>query len=249
MESGHPEASDLVPITFLIIIGTVAIYGLTVTPMARWLQLAKPNPQGFLIVGAHSWARQIAEALQGKGFQVLLVDTDWANLSAARASGIPTFYASILSQYALDEIDLGGIGYLLALTPNNGANSLAALHFAPFLGRANVYQLPVKENGSGRKEAVSQHLRGRLLFGPEVTYSYLNERFNSGAIVKGTSLTEKFDYDDFKKLYGETAVPLFLIDENENLTVFDVENQASPRPGQTLISIVDPVEELAEDSK
>jgi NhaP-type Na+/H+ or K+/H+ antiporter len=44
MEAGHPEAGDMVPITFLVIIGTVAIYGSTVAPLAHWLQIAKPNP-------------------------------------------------------------------------------------------------------------------------------------------------------------------------------------------------------------
>ncbi len=242
-EVNHPEAEELVPVTFLIIIGTVTFYGLTVFPLARWLQIAQPNPQGFLIMGAHSWAREIAKTLQEKGYQVLLVDTDWANLSAARAAGLPTFYASILSQYALDKIDLSGIGYLLALTPNYGANSLAALHFAPFLGRANVFQLPPEESGEGRKEAVSLHIRGRLLFGAEVTYAYLTKRFNAGSTMKATSLTEKFDRDDFNSLYGNTAIPLFLITEGGNLAVFAADSQISPKPGDTLIGLVDPFDE------
>ncbi|NQT71176.1 MAG: cation:proton antiporter [Chloroflexi bacterium] len=244
-EVNHPEADELVPATFLVIIGTVTFYGLTVFPLARRLQIAQPNPQGFLIMGAHSWAREIAKTLQAKGYQVLLVDTDWENLSAARAAGLPTFYASILSQYALDKIDLSGIGYLLALTPNNGANSLAALHFAPFLGRANVFQLPPEESGEGRKEAVSHHIRGRLLFGPGITYSYLSRRFNTGSTMKATGLTEKFDHDDFDRLYGNTAVPLFLITETGNLAVFAADSQISPRPGDTLIGLVDPVDETA----
>jgi hypothetical protein len=107
----------------------------------------------------------------------------------------------------LNEIDLGGIGYLLALTPNNSANSLAALHFALFLSRANVYQLPVKANGSGRKRAVSQHPRGRLLFGSEVPHTFLTKRFDSGAVVKGTGLTEKFDYDDYKNYMVKQPYP------------------------------------------
>lgn len=244
-DTGHPDADELVPVTFLVIICTVAIYGLTVSPLARWLRLAKPNPQGFLIVGSHGWAREIATALKSNGYHVLVVDTDWGNLSAARSSGLHTFYASILSQYALDEINLGGIGRLIALTPSNTTNSLAALHFAPFLGRANVFQLVPAEGGevTGRREPVSQHLRGRLLFGPDVSYDRLSERFASGAIVKTTPLTEKFDYEAFKSYYGETAIPLFVINEAGNILVFTTDSRPTPKPGQTLISIVDPVAE------
>jgi hypothetical protein len=137
-EAGHPQAGQLVPLTFLVIIGTVTIYGLTASRMARWLGVAKPNPQGALIIGAHSWARAVARVLQEEGYEVLLVDTDRRNISATRLAGLPAFYASILSDSALDEIELGGIGRLLALTSNDEANSLAALHFIPAFGRSDV---------------------------------------------------------------------------------------------------------------
>ena len=54
-------AEDLVPITFLVIMGTVAIYGLVAAPLARWLELAVPNPQGVMFAGASPWARAIAD--------------------------------------------------------------------------------------------------------------------------------------------------------------------------------------------
>ena len=242
-EAGHPQAEDIVPITFAVILGTVAVYGLTARPLAYRLQVAKPNPQGFLIVGAHSWAREIGHALQEKGFHVVMVDTNWLNLSAARKMGLSTFYASILSQYALDEIELSGVGRLLALTPNDGINSLATLHFAPVLGRENIYQLTPEGEESGRKEVVSQHLRGRLLFGPEITYSYLTDRFREGAVIKATGLTEKFDFDEFMGLYSESAIPLFLIDKDGDLAVAATDSKPAPRPGHTLISLVDPAKE------
>lgn len=242
-EAGHPQAHLLVPVTFLVILGTVTIYGLSAFPLARWLRVAQPNPQGFLIMGAHHWSRSIALALKDKGYEVVVVDTEWANLAAARSAGLSTVYASILSQYALDEIDLSGIGRLLALTPNNGANSLATLHFAPYLGRANVYQLSPGGDEGGRKEAVSHHLRGRFLFGTDVTYERLTGRFEAGAVIKVTGLTEKFDYKSFQEYYGGTAIPMFLISQAGNVTVFDSESDMIPEPGQALISLVDPVEE------
>ncbi len=242
-EAGHPQADLLVPLTFAVIIVTVVIYGLSSFPLARYLKVSQPNPQGFLIMGAHPWARSIAEVLKEKGFKVLMVDTERIGLMSARNAGLETFQASILSRYALDEIELEEIGRLLALTPNTGANSLAALHFAPYLGRANVYQLSPGGDETGRNEEVSQHLRGRLLFGSEVTFQYFIERFREGAIVKATGITEKFDFEEYNNYYGPKALPLFLINPAGDVIVFTTDTPLKPEPGQTLVSLVDPVEE------
>lgn len=243
-EAGHPQADILVPLTFSVIVATVAIYGLSALPVARRLKIAEPNPQGVLIIGGHTWARAIANALQGAGYKVLMVDANWTNISAARMAGIATFYANILSQYALDEIELGGMGHLIALTSDDEFNSLAVLQWANIFGQSAVYQLPSESEEKGHKGKVSQHLRGRLLFGSAITYTYLTTRFATGAVIKTTSLTEEFDYDAFQSYYGETAIPLFLIDQNDNLVIFTANNPPKPKPGQRLISLIDPREEF-----
>ncbi|MCK5710978.1 MAG: cation:proton antiporter, partial [Deltaproteobacteria bacterium] len=91
-EAGYEQAERIVDITFLVITGTVAVYGLTAFPLAKRLGLAKPNPQGVLMVGAHSWARSIAKILHENGFQVSLVDSNWANVSSARQEGLKAYY-------------------------------------------------------------------------------------------------------------------------------------------------------------
>ncbi len=237
-EAGYPQAELMVPLTFVVIAGTVTIYGLSASPLARRLKVAEPNPQGVLIVGAHEWARAIASSLQKQGYKVLLVDANWANISAARMAGIPTFYGNILSQYALDEIELGGIGRLMALTSDDEFNSLASLNLTDALGRDSVYQLPAGREEKEDRETVSRHLRGRLLFSPGANYAYLSHRFSSGAVIKTTELTPEFDYDAFQAYYGDTMVPMFLIDQNGKLAIFTIANPPKPKPGQKLISLV-----------
>ena len=73
-------------------------------------------------------------------------------------------------------------------------------------------------------------------------YGYLAARFRAGAVVKRTSLTEEFDFAAFKEMYGGEALPIFLINESGKLQVCTSANPSAPKPGQTLISIVDPVE-------
>jgi len=52
-------------------------------------------------------------------------------------------------------------------------------------------------------------------------------------------LTDEFNYDSFQSLYGEKALPLFLIKESGELVVMALDNTPTPLPGQYLISLVD----------
>jgi NhaP-type Na+/H+ or K+/H+ antiporter len=234
-----PQTEYLVPLTFMVIVGTVAVYGLTATPVARWLKVAQTHPQGVLIIGAHSWARAIAKALQGNKLNVVMVDTNWDNISKTRLEGIPSYHGSVLSEHILDEIELDGIGRLLALTPNDEANSLAALNFAEIFESPELYQLPPASEKKGEESRFSpKHLRGRLLFGQGIHYSYLADRFLTGWIVKSTKLSDEFGYDAFKRRYGEQAVPMFLMTEGRSLVVFTTDTTVEPKPGQTIIALV-----------
>lgn len=233
------QAEQLVPLTFLVIIGTVAIYGLAAAPLARRLHIADSNPQGILFAGADGIVRAIAKLLQSEGFQVLLVDTNYDRISQSRMAGLPVCHASVLSEYVREEIELGGIGRLLAMTGNDEVNSLACLQFIESFGRSNVYQLAPRVVKSATR-AASNHssLRGRTLFGAETTHAGLAQVFAAGGVVKKTSLTEEFDYAAFRQQYGTQATVLFVIDQDENLKVcVDDENEFAT--GQTLISLVE----------
>jgi hypothetical protein len=134
------------------------------------------------------------------------------------------------------------MGYIMALTSNDKANSLICFHLSGIFGRANVYQLPpVMEAYRGKEFVQPAHLRGRFLFGREVTLSYLAQRFEAGAKIEIFRLTEEFDYEDFRGCYGKLAVPMFLVGVAGDLRLFTAEeNRFTPRPGQTLIALINP---------
>ncbi len=243
-EIGIPNSESLMPLTFQVIIGTVAIYGITAPFVARWLKVAKPDPQGVLFAGAQPWVQTIANVLKTEGFQVALVDSNWTNITAARSAGLPANYANILSENLLQDIQLDGIGRLLALIPNDEVNSLATLHFEDIFGRSEVYQLPLSsESRVERRGTMPKHLRGRFLFDKKATCDYLEARFRAGAIVKKNSITEEFDFAAFKSKYGEDALPMFVIKESGDLKVWTAIDQPLPEPGERLISIIDEREE------
>lgn len=244
-EVNYAGYEQIVPLTFLVVVGTVTIYGLSAGRLARLLKLSQPQANGILIVGAQDWACEMAKALMEGDCcdDVLLVDSNWDKVSAAKLDGLPVIYASILSEAALNEIDTSRTGRLLALTSNDEVNSLAALRFTDMFERANVFQLPL-QNAEKRRQDVSleRHLVGRSLFGSTITYTYLQRRFEQGAVVKIVKLTKAFPYEAFHRYYGTTAVPLFLVEESGKLTVLTADNGVTPRVGQTLIALVDPVE-------
>ncbi len=238
MEQGGLTGSDvLVSQTFFVIIGTVALYGLTAPLVARRLGLSKTDPQGVLFLGGRFWVRDIAQVLQEEGYPVMLVDNSRHNIAAAHMAGIPAFYVSIFSDTVLDRVEISGIGKLMAMTGNDDVNSLAALHFASLFGRAQAYQLmPQDERLLGDH---SRHLRGRFLFDKDMTHDAMTHWFADEAVIKKTRLTEEFGVEELKAQYDQVQ-PLFLITEEGGLQVFTVEGKIKPQVGQTLISLVVP---------
>ena len=247
---GFSEGSRLVPEMFLVIVTTITVYGLSAAPLAKWLGLSNLNPQGCLILGGHSFARELAAVIKNSGYRVLLVDTNRHNITEARMEGFEAHQGSVNSRSFLDENDLNGIGKLLALTPNAEVNSLAALHLSRILGGNNVYQLTVEEDEEEQGKAVSEDLRGKILFGTNYSYYYLLQRFNHNSKIKSTPITEEYDYKKFlSENGGDKVIPMFLITKEKNLIVYTSENKPEPKPGQTLISLVSkdsPVEKRKE---
>lgn len=237
---GVPQAQRLVPVTFFVIVGTVALYGLTAPFLARRLGLASHDPQGVLFVGAHPPARALAKALQGEGFPVLLVDSNWTALSEARLAGLPAYYGSILAEETLHDLEFSELGRLVAMTSNHEVNSLACLRFIEIFGRREVYQLPFESESLAHREVVSRDLRGRLLFGPGLTYTALIARVSENPIVKVTRLTKEFDYEAFRALHGDSVVSVLVIKPDRQIVLLSVDNSLTPQAGQVLLSLARP---------
>ena len=240
------EAAVLVPLVFLVIVGTVAIYGLSITPLARMLGLARPDPQGVAFVGANRWVRQIAAALAAQKIPVLLLDTNPQNVRAARAAGLPAKRVNVLAEGIGDEIGMGDVGNLLAVTPNDEVNALAALNFAETLGRSAVYQLPARPVPGAPESETPAHLRGRPLFGAAATFSALDARFANGATVATLAVGEETSWTDLLDDLEDT-LPLFLV-RTGKLHVFTGETtDTAPLPGDVVLALIGPSDEAPPD--
>ncbi|RMG41049.1 MAG: hypothetical protein D6719_09430 [Candidatus Dadabacteria bacterium] len=234
--SGVAGAELLVYDVFFVIIGTVAFYGFLATPIATLLGVRLKNPQGAVIVGGHLFAREIARALNQENFRTVIIDANYNNILDAKSEGLEVYHGNVLSEHIIDELDLNGIGKLFALTRNDDANSLAALHFIEEFGRSEVYQLASADSSQSGNDASAIYLRGRILFDRPVHFNDLKEAFERGAKIKTTTLSEQYGFEEFKNDHGDNALPLFLINENE-LLVFTESGKLKPRPGSKLVYV------------
>ncbi len=237
---GFEGARLLVPLTFLVIIGTVLLQSTTARLMALWLGVAEPEPRGFLIIGANPVARAIGQALVKSDLRVTLADTSWDTIYQARMAGLPTYLGNPISEHAERHLDLIGIGRMLALADQESINLAAALHYRMELGKNNVYVLqsqPAEDQSKALRVPASR--RGRTLFGAEVTYDQLAAAIAEGAQIRTTQLTESFGMEQLFEVHGETTIPLFAIDPRERIRVFCAEQTITAEAGWSVISLVE----------
>ena len=245
----YPGAVDgMVPVIFAVIVGTVAIYGLTLAPLARWLDLAEPNPNGLLFVGAAPWVRTVARYVQELGYSVALFDNNPVHVRAAREEGLTAHQGNALSENILDEITLSGIGYLLITIPNDEVASLTALHFSEVFESTDIYQLAAQpDSRHGGEGVMPGHLRGRPLFGEDTSYQSLKAHVERGDNIEVLSLSdnatdetqEYYSYDDLSNEYEDaTVIPLFILRENDTLEIVSETNQFRLLPEDEFVALV-----------
>ncbi|MEZ6243051.1 MAG: sodium:proton antiporter [Phycisphaerales bacterium] len=241
LEQRHVAGADqLVPLTFSVIIGTVAIYGLAATPMAKLLGVSDQNPQGVLFIGAPRWARALGVAIQQRKYPVLFVDTNRANIRAARMEGLPAVNGNILSEYAVEELDLRGVGRVLAVTPNDEVNALALQRFTEVFEKSGLYLLPARAAKKGEGE--TSRRVGRRLFSSTLDFAQMESRIANGWVVKTTTLSPEFTAKDYQTLYGRAAVPLFILRASGTLAIVAPDRPIEPENGDAIVALVNPEE-------
>ena len=248
LELGHIGGMDqalvdkIVPLTFILIVGTVAVYGLGAAPLARLLGLSETNPQGILFAGADQWVRDLAVALQQTGHNVLMLDTSFNNWSQCRMVGIPAECASVLSDYVQEELDLSGIGRVMAVTPNDEVNALTMQEFSSIFGRQNIYRMPPWDYKKGRRSSEGGHAAGRWICHPQVTHNLMRRQVRDGGTFKVTRISDEFTYEHFIERNGANCILFFTIDTSNNLLINTVENPLKVKAGDTIVSFVPGIE-------
>ncbi|MEM7246759.1 MAG: cation:proton antiporter [Acidobacteriota bacterium] len=236
-EHGIPGADKLVPVTFLVIVSTIVVHGLSSRPLARRLGLGAGPREGILFIGAPPWVRDLAKILQDNGIPVLLLDGNRRSVVKARLAGLPAHHGNALEEHVEDELDLTGIGRVLAVTANDHVNRLSALHFAELFSRSECYQLP--EAGSDEVPA-PHHLRARVLWDTVLDAETLRRTLDTDARFRSTKLSAEFGPAEYEERHGQEARPLFVLSAKGKLQVVTARNPAKLQAGDTVIALQSP---------
>ncbi|SMP42126.1 sodium/proton antiporter, CPA1 family [Neorhodopirellula lusitana] len=233
-----PGSEQLATVTFLVIIGTVGVYGMAAGPLAKFLRLADETSNGVLIAGADAWVRDFASELAGLGLRVLMVDTNYNKISKAKMDGIPAECVNILNEHVREELDLAGIGRFVAMTPNDEVNSLALRECKTLFDSSRLYQLTFKSKNTAGRRGLTKNLMGRELFGEGLTYTKFRELHSVGATFKSTKLSSAYTFEDFLEKYGDQSVVMCALDSDGNLKMNTIDSPLIPVAGQTILAMV-----------
>ena len=227
-------AEKLVPITFIVIVATALIYGLSGAPVARALGVARTGPGGVLLVGATKVGRAIGRALKARGLTVVLWTGSDERARAAEADGLiiyrgdPTADATADAPSELDELE-----YALAVGDDEGLDAMVATDLSEYFGRDRVFQLPVKE---GR--AADFYTRARVLFDGSANHDVLAARIQAGAEI-GVAVSPAAGETDIGDLLGTAGIPMFVHTPGKRLRVLAAGDRPAIEPGQELIGLID----------
>jgi NhaP-type Na+/H+ or K+/H+ antiporter len=228
-KAGVSGANKILPIAFMAIFGTVAIYGLTVVPVARRLGVAGTAAVVVLVVGGHNWARSIAAALKAAGVGVRLWTGQAGEQTAARSAGIDAGNARLGVERAAREAELEEVTDALLLTGSDNFNALAAFELRQELGHDHVFRLP---NGTALLDLEPSYAEGRELFGAPLTFSEMTRRFDSGAAIV---LHGSGDAADGDAGPDADSTLLFAISPTGQLRVATARAAPTPSDGDTTI--------------
>lgn len=228
----------LVPLVFMVIIGTVFIQGLGAKIVAKLLGVREPANNGILIVGSNPVALKIAESLQEQGFDAIIADNHYTNIAKARMKGMRTYYGHPVSEHAENHLDLLGIGSLFAISVDRELNTLSELHYRHEFGADHVFRLQFRDEVSKNdRDNKSTALTSHWLFGKDVTYAKLASMISKDARVKVTNITENYSYDQYKE-DNKQFVPLYMVDKEGVLHVITDDFNGHIPPQRKLVSLV-----------
>ena len=172
-------ASKILPVTFLVIVATVAVYGLTAVPVARRLGVARPSRTRPLLVGGQAWVVELACAVASAGLDVLM----WAGLEeqrkAIRRAGLELAPGELLASATARGAELDGITAVLLLTDEDDFNALASAVLAGNV-EGPVYRLGARLPSHG---VVAPYTGGETLFGATLTRYDIGHRYAGGARI------------------------------------------------------------------
>jgi NhaP-type Na+/H+ or K+/H+ antiporter len=229
-QAGVAGASRILPIAFVAIFGTVVLYGLTASPLARLLDVAGAGRATVLIVGGHRWARALAQALTRVGIKVRIWTDRLDEQAAAREIGIPVSRVPLGVDVVGREAELEEVSDVLVMTRSDEFNALAGYELRQELGNHRVYRLAHRADELDR---APEYTEGEILFDAALTFDEMRRRFERGAQVVDLPA----EYQPAGRRDGLT--PLFCLHGDGRLEIATATRALTGRTGDRIVFLAD----------
>jgi NhaP-type Na+/H+ or K+/H+ antiporter len=177
--AGVPGASKILPVTFVVIVATVLVYGLSAAPVARLLGVVRPVRTRPLLIGGGPWVVDLGQALRTTGLDVLM----WAGLPEERdrisRAGLSLAPGELLAEATGRGAELEGITAVFLLTAEDDFNALA---WTTLQGNFDglVYRVGAPRRGHG---VVAPYTDSDALFGDPLTGFTIARRHRDGGEI------------------------------------------------------------------
>jgi NhaP-type Na+/H+ or K+/H+ antiporter len=215
-------AAKILPVTFLVIVATVAIYGLTAVPVARRLRVTRPARTRPLLVGGDPWVIDLARALRSAGLDVVIWAGSDEQRELIRRAGLELMPGELLAAATATGAELEGITAVLLLTDEDDFNALAATVLAGN-PETRVYRLPPRHPTHG---VIAPYTAAETVFAPTLRRYDVGSRYHAGARITTQPANGRIPAG---------ADLLFLISPDGRLTPATTSRPPTPQPGDTLV--------------
>ncbi|MFD0332064.1 hypothetical protein ACFQZC_37480 [Streptacidiphilus monticola] len=125
-DRGVAGAERILPATFVVIVATVCVYGLTAVPVARRLGVVRPAAARPLLVGDAPWVIGLACAIRETGIEPLLWSSSPEQHARAAEHGLELLPGDLLGALGEEEAEELGLTAVLLLSDQAEVNALAA---------------------------------------------------------------------------------------------------------------------------
>ncbi len=218
-------AAKILPVTFLVIVATVALYGLTAVPVARRLGVTRPARARPLLVGGDPWVVDLACTLRRAGLDVVMWAASQDQRGQISRAGLELAHGELLAAATATGAELEGITAVLLLTDEDDFNALASTILAGN-AQTTVYRLAPRQPSHG---VVAPYTGAETVFAPTLTRYDIAARHKAGA--RTTTVP------------ANGAIPpgadlLFLIGPDGSLLPATTSHQLTPQAGDTLVLLV-----------
>ncbi|MDQ0584748.1 cation:proton antiporter [Streptomyces rishiriensis] len=222
VDRGVGGAAKILPATFVVIVATVTLYGLSAAPVAGRLGVVRPARSRPLLVGGDPWVVDLGRALRSAGLDVVMWAGREAERDSIRGAGIELAPGELFAAATGEGAELEGLTGVLLLTGEDDFNALAATRLQGSVeGTVHRLRPPAENQG-----VITPYAGGEVLFDPDLTGPELARRHARGARV----VTHRFD----------GALPpghrmLFLVRGDGRLLAVTRAAGPTPRPGDVAV--------------